>query len=76
MVFLESKSQQDDGCNARELSRSSADLEGSENNRWEFVASRVELQTKSSLRLDLRYSEAFIQVQTVLRKRYINRYVS
>ena len=37
---------------------------------------RSRLQTKSSLRLDSRYNTAFIQVQTALRKRYINRYVS
>ena len=37
---------------------------------------RSRLQTKSSLRLDSRYNTAFIQVQTVLRKRYISRYVS
>ena len=31
---------------------------------------------KSSLRLDSRYNVAFIQVQTVLYKHYISRYVS
>ena len=53
-----------------------ADLEGNKSNHSKFVANRVELQMKSSLRLDSRYSGAFIQVQTVLRKRYISRYVS
>ena len=77
MVFLiESKSQQDYGCDVHELSRSNADLEGNANNHSKVCSNRVELQTKSSLRLDSRYNGAFIQVQTVLRKRYISRYVS
>ena len=54
----------------------SADLEGNASNYSKFVGNRVELQTKSSLRLDSRYNAAFIHAQTVLRKRYINRYVS
>ena len=76
MVFLELKLQQDDGCDVRELSHSNADLEGNKSNHSRFVANRVELQTKSSLRLDSRYNTSFIHVQIVLRKRYISRYVS
>ena len=53
-----------------------ADLEGNESNHSRFAANSVELQTKSSLRLDSRYSTSFIHTQIVLRKRYISRYVS
>ena len=75
-VLVESKSQQDYGRDVLELSRSSADLEGNVSNHSKVRSNRVELQTKSSLRLDSRYNAAFIHVQTVLRKRYISRYVS
>ena len=54
----------------------SADLGGNKSNYSKFAAKQSRLQTKSSLRLDSRYNAAFIQVQTVLRKRYISRYVS
>ena len=72
--FLESKAQQ---ClvGPSQAKSFGADLEGNKNNHSSSRA-RSRLQTKSSLRLDSRYNAAFIQVQTVLRKRYISRYVS
>ena len=53
-----------------------ADLGGNKSNHSRFTATRVELQMKSSLRLDSRYNTSFIHAQIVLRKRYISRYVS
>ena len=74
MVCLESKSQQH-LVGLSQAKSFGADLGGNKSNHpssWQ----QSRLQTKSSLRLDSRYNTAFIQVQTVLRKHYISRYVS
>ena len=72
--FLESKSQQHFGWTSQAKSFS-ADLGGNKSNH-SSLRQQSRLQTKSSLRLDSQYNVAFIHVQTVLRKRYISRYVS
>ena len=72
--FLELKSQQRlVGLSQAKLF--GADLEGNRSNH-SSLKQQSRLQMKSSLRLDSRYNTAFIQVQTVLRKHYISRYVS
>ena len=52
------------------------DLEDNFRENYSRFKATSQLQTKSSLRLDSQYNMAFIQVQTVLCKRYISRYVS
>ena len=73
---LESKLRQDYGRKTSRAKSFSADLERHLRVNTRSSQQRSRLQTKSSLRLDSRYNAAFIQVQTVLRKRYISRYVS
>ena len=76
MVFFQSRSHNKTVVGRSRAKSFGADLEGNKSNHLKVRSNRVELQTKSSLRLDFRYNAAFIQVQTVLRKRYISRYVS
>ena len=64
------------GLDVHELSHSHVDLEDNREVITCHSKATSRLQTKSSLGLDSQYNTAFIQVQTVLHKRYISRYVS